>query len=211
MGYTHYWYRLLAMDEQKFEKFAKDCSKIVDYCINDLEIAIDGCSKYGEKAHFSNKEVWFNGSDNQEPGKWTTPESISIPWPSDKASLLEESKSSLANKTSGNWYAGTLLRQRTAPINNLTGKGEGSYETFAIERDISGRNFLQEDRETKGLFFECCKTAYRPYDLTVTACLIALKHHFPECTISSDGGDKDWLDGQFLCNNILGYGLDFKL
>ncbi|MDB5088476.1 MAG: hypothetical protein JWR09_2470 [Mucilaginibacter sp.] len=63
----------------------------------------------------------------------------------------------------------------------------------------------------RNLFFYSCKTGYRPYDLTLTAVLIALKHHFPVCEVSSDGEEKDWLDGRILCNNILGYGLNTEI
>jgi hypothetical protein len=78
-----------------------------------------------------------------------------------------------------------------------------------IERVVIPREWERPDEN--GRFFSFCKTAYRPYDLIVTAVLIGFKHHFPEAFVTSDGTDKDWLDGKILCNNVLGYGLDFTL
>lgn len=81
----------------------------------------------------------------------------------------------------------------------FNGSGDGSYEGVCIE---------QEQTEAA---FDFCKTALRPYDVAVTAVLIALKHHFPECKITSDGDNNDWDEGRRLCNDLLGYGLNFKL
>lgn len=157
----------------------------------------------------ANEEVvWFNGSDKQPKGKWTTNENITIPWPSPSASLKPDKEMAWDKKTDGQWFAGTLVSQRVAPIDNLTGFGSGSYETFSIE--LNEKSDITDDENTD-LIFNCCKTAYRPYDLAVTAVLIAFKHYFPESKISSDGEAKDWLDAQFLCNNLLGYGMDFQL
>lgn len=211
MGYTHYAYRPKTMDRERFAAWSANCNKIVDYCREELEIDIDGCGRFGEEPHFSEDYVWFNGSDKQRPGKWTTEENICIPWPSAEASLTPAEESPFATKTAGYWYAGTSLAQRVAPIDDVTGKGLGSYETFAIKRVYDTSGYYSTDDENPELVFEFCKTAYRPYDVAVTACLIALKHHFPECIIASDGEDKDWLDGQFLCQRLFGYGLDFKL
>lgn len=152
--------------------------------------------------------VFFNGSEEQPPGVWTTDENIIIPWPSGTASLHGENPDPSADKTDGVWFAGNLVSQRVAPLDNNTGKGSGSYESVCIDRIHKP---MAWEKPKDGLYFSFCKTAYRPYDLTVTAVLIALKHHFPECRIHSDGEEKDWLDGKFLCNRLLGYGIDFYL
>ncbi len=86
--------------------------------------------------------------------------------------------------------------------------GSGSYDAVYIPR-LREKQSWEEERN--GLLGDFCKTAYRPYDIVVTAVLISLLHHFPVCTIGSDGFQKDWQDGAILCNNILGYGLDFSL
>jgi len=53
--------------------------------------------------------------------------------------------------------------------------------------------------------FTFCKTAAKPYDLAVTACLLIYKHHSPDTMIlSSDGDDEDWVDAKKLVWDILG-------
>lgn len=56
---------------------------------------------------------------------------------------------------------------------NGVGRDEG-HESFVISRD-----------NVKSLDF--CKTARKPYDEVVTACLIALAHRFPRFDVTSDG------------------------
>lgn len=212
MGYTHYWYRPEKLDSQKFKQFANDCKKIFDYCQNEMGIKLaDSLGNIGTNPMATKDSIQFNGSDEQPSGIWTTDEQISIPWPSSEASLVDEVADPIGKKTNGYWFAGNLVSQRVAPLDNSTGKGSGSYESVVIDRNYEIRDYQKNDPPKDGLYFECCKTAYRPYDLTVTAVLIALKHYFPECRISSDGEEKDWLDGKFLCNNLLGYGLDFNI
>jgi hypothetical protein len=136
---------------------------------------------------------------------WTTYEEVVVPWPTPAASILDAK-----DPVAGNWgLGGTLVTKRIAPCENLATVARGSYEPVYIGR-CSAKGALQLDIE-KDLFFRSCKTAYRPYDLTVTAVLIALKHHFPVSKICSDGEEKDWLDGRILCNNILGYGLNTEI
>jgi hypothetical protein len=211
MGYTHYWYRPQNLNKETFLKFSADCKKIFDFCENEMGIKLaDGVSNLDSKPEADDKTVCFNGSEDQPAGVWTTTEEIMIPWPSEMASLSEVNADPCANKTDGEWYAGTSVSQRVAPIKNNTGKGSGSYETVMIECDMTLPEWKKADKET-GLFFDCCKTAYRPYDLAVTAVLISFKHYFPEVVIASDGEEKDWLDGKFLCRRILGYGMDFYI
>lgn len=213
MGYTHYWRRPKTLNPVQFKAFSADCKKIFDYCQNELGIKLaNSCGEIGTEPEAKDTFIAFNGSDEQPSGLWTTSEHVSIPWPSSKASLVDEIADPSGKKTSGNWFAGTLVSQRVAPLDNMSGKGSGSYESVYIERSLKFEdNRYKPEPDKNGNYFECCKTAYRPYDLAVTAVLIALKHYFPECTISSDGEDKDWLDGQFLCNNLLGYGMDFNI
>lgn len=203
MGYTHYFYTPKTLNKKTFALLAKDVKKIIDYCNNDLGIAIDGQNE--KDVVLTSDLILFNGSQQQPKGVWTTNEQISIPWPSSTASLTEPSHDPIAEKTEGTWFAGDILSQRVAPTYEDNPEfADGSYETFYINR-------TNKDAKKGELYFNCCKTAYRPYDLAVTAVLIALKHHFPKCKVSTDGEEKDWLDGKILCNNILGYGMDFNI
>ena len=53
--------------------------------------------------------------------------------------------------------------------------------------------------------FEFCKTAHKPYDLMVCACLIAYNFHSSETIdISSDGGWDDWQYAMEFVRRVLG-------
>jgi hypothetical protein len=69
----------------------------------------------------------------------------------------------------------------------FNGLGDDSHETFL---------FTREDN----LGFNFCKTAHKPYDAVVTACLIALGRAYGEnVSIASDGNwDNEWVAGQHL-------------
>lgn len=63
---------------------------------------------------------------------------------------------------------------------SFNGVGENAHETFHLEKDGKGWSF--------------CKTAFKPYDLAVTATLTYLSsvHGF---SVASDGEPSDWKDG----------------
>lgn len=218
MGYTHYWRRPEKIPANKMEAIATDCKKVADYLQQEMGILLaDGLGTPGTSPEFSMKNIRFNGSDAQPKGVWTTDEPISIPWPAPMASLMEISADPIAPKTDGQWFAGDLVSQRVAPLGN-NGLGSGSYETFSFERIMEVAEYEREgdkkkkkDDPEKGLFFDCCKTAYRPYDLMITAALIIIKHHIPKVIVSTDGEEKDWLDARILCHNLLGYGFEEKV
>lgn len=60
---------------------------------------------------------------------------------------------------------------------------ELAHETFSLTREYVDA-------------FAFCKTARKPYDLMVKACLILYKYFFPYVTISSDGDEEDWMDAK---------------
>lgn len=79
----------------------------------------------------------------------------------------------------------------TDEVVRFNGLGENSHETFSWSADASGFNF--------------CKTAYKPYDAVVTACLIHLKDIYGEAvSIGSDGDWSEWSDGARLYRNATG-------
>jgi hypothetical protein len=74
----------------------------------------------------------------------------------------------------------------------LNGNGPNlDHETFAINRviDSDAWNF--------------CKTARKPYDVVVTACLIVLAHDYG-FEVSSDGDVEEWEAGEKLVAQALG-------
>ena len=94
----------------------------------------------------------------------------------------------------------------------FNGKGDNGHETFYIPVFLKKPDYQRKFSQPKNEVFAFCKTAYKPYDLNVTACLIVFKHHFGECfLISSDGESTDWDKAREVCQKILGWGKDFIL
>lgn len=83
---------------------------------------------------------------------------------------------------------------------NGAGYEDADHETFII-------NKINNDE------FEFCKTARKPYDLMVQACLIVYHHHSPDTIdVGSDGDNDDWKAAKKFVRETLGYGstLDFE-
>jgi len=62
-----------------------------------------------------------------------------------------------------------------------------------------------------GLFFDFCKTAFKPYDLAVQVCLVIAAHHLDAFTVTSDGSMDEWQDAIAVCQEVLGYGRALEL
>ena len=63
-----------------------------------------------------------------------------------------------------------------------------------------------------GKYFACTKTAFKPYDLAVTVCLVIAKQHLGnQIVIHSDGDMENWHEAMQLCHHFLGYGKGFSL
>jgi len=71
---------------------------------------------------------------------------------------------------------------------NFNGINDDAHETFYVKVNDSGFNF--------------CKTARKPYDKVVTACLILLKHYFNFIEVSSDGDLDEWKYGIELFKSV---------
>lgn len=80
----------------------------------------------------------------------------------------------------------------------VNGKGDLAHEDFILREHFN----QNED-------FEFCKTARKPYDLVVVACLIILQSHLKgSVVVSSDGSESDWTDGQKLAESVVKRKLD---
>ncbi|MEM9109392.1 MAG: hypothetical protein AAGC72_05160 [Planctomycetota bacterium] len=77
-------------------------------------------------------------------------------------------------------------------------------ETFYVPRQMEAEAHRTVDEH--GRVFEFCKTGRKPYDLLVTAALIALKHHIPYVRVLSDGDAAEWEEGIALTRRVLNYG-----
>ncbi|HZQ54076.1 MAG TPA: DUF4351 domain-containing protein [Bryobacteraceae bacterium] len=82
--------------------------------------------------------------------------------------------------------------------------------TFATKRRCDGQccheDFLLGKYEPGR-----CKTAFKPYDVAVTAALLIAKHHYGAgIKITSCGSDMQWWDARLICQRVLGYGNSFR-
>lgn len=86
--------------------------------------------------------------------------------------------------------------------------GTGDPEVGPEEVAFNGRD--EQGHESfifpGGTGFNFTKTASKPYDKVVVACLLAARAHIPEdvLEISSDGDWKDWEEGRELYNQVTG-------
>ncbi len=194
MGYTHYWRRTKEIDLPVMKKIVDDFTKIVIAISPYVDLA-DGNGE--NTAIVSYNEIRFNGNSKCGHPK----EDLGITWPSDDAGGINNPyKEDVRN---GNWFAGELLQKRCCG-------GDCSHETMLFER-IKTLQDWNKPNEQK-LYYNFCKTAFKPYDIAVIALLIIAKHYLNDkIVVSSDGTDNQWFDGKLLCQQTLEYGLEFKL
>ena len=90
------------------------------------------------------------------------------------------------------------LRPDTVIFN---GQGdEDSYETFLFEPYGNRPSPSEEGKD-----FAFCKTACKPYDIVVVACLaVAAENLGAGIEVSSDGNRSDWVEGVALASRVLG-------
>jgi len=67
------------------------------------------------------------------------------------------------------------------------------HETFSIYRKNYGENACS-----------FCKTARKPYDLMVTACLLLYKYYFNSASITTDGTEDDWSEAYKFIASVFG-------
>jgi hypothetical protein len=236
VGYTHYWKRVEKFEKEQFEKVVKDFKEIMKHLSPFVPLA-DGCGE--GKAVINNKRIWFNGvrncghTDRNLGITWPENDASGIAFITERyteiptetlLTVLCGQKEDLAvndSDVSGTWFAGLKLRQRSCG-------GDCSHETFNLPLKLEKGDWrkpigeishydqygkpVYNDKKEVGLYFEFCKTAYKPYDLAVIICLIIARHHLKEeIIVSSDGTVDQWKDGMLICQKILGYGLDFTL
>ncbi|MHC4616437.1 MAG: hypothetical protein ACYTEQ_01655 [Planctomycetota bacterium] len=196
MGYTHYWYmKKGVINKPTWKLICADVRKVLDVCTKNGIMLADG---FGENEPVvDDTHIWLNGSQSCGHARDS---SIVIPWPSDTAGGVAGRGEDVK---AGHWPAGVSLEKRACD-------GDCSYETFRIPRKAEHDEYTNDI--SKPWVFSFCKTAYRPYDIAVTACLVVLKHHLKDrIVVKSDGEHKDWFDGMVVCAMHLGYGINFKL
>ena len=194
MGFTHYWYREKEIELSTMKQIVDDFTKVVKVMQPYVDLA-DGLGR-GTPVISYNK-ICFNGRNNCGHPRGE----LGIAWPSDDAGGVATAYKE--NVEAGDWFAGALLQKRSCG-------GRCSHETMMFERIMTLRSW--DTPKDNGLYFMFCKTAFKPYDLAVISLLIIAKHYLKEnVKVCSDGTDEQWFDGKMLCQQELGYGLDFQL
>lgn len=85
----------------------------------------------------------------------------------------------------------------------INGKGDEMHEDF-IMREHFKQNFEDHTNPLVRSGWNFCKTARKPYDIVVTACLIVLEYRLPgNFSADSDGYTDDWAEGLELAQRIL--------
>lgn len=175
--------------------------------LDGVGIHLKGWDGNGEPS-INASEIVFNGDANCGHAKID----LGIAWPAPGAGGVATIAVAGAGAISagsaiqpGTWFAGALLSHRMCG-------GDCSHESFILERIFKPESW---EKPKAGTFFAFCKTAYKPYDLAVTACLVIAKHHLGDLiTVHSDGDTPDWADARQICETVLGYGnevvLDFE-
>jgi hypothetical protein len=193
MGYTHHWERLRILPRPPFIAAIEDCRRLCDA----LQIPLGDANGEGLPT-FTAEEICFNG--HVDSGRLTSlQQAAGLIWPGQRAhgvAVVGESDAIV-----GAWAAGPAASARVLGPN-----GDGSYETFCLERVRRPR--YAGERATNGWWYSFCKTNYRPYDLCVQGCLIVLSHRLnhDHLRVFSDGTSRDWNDAR---QHVLGYGIDW--
>lgn len=194
MGYTHYWRRPTTIPTTAFRAIRHDLSRLLPV-LTGLGITLRGPPGDGE-VELTGEVIAFNGDRTcGHPQR-----DLGITWPSVRASgvaLLEDTG------PSGTWCGGAELCLRTCD-------GDCSHERLWFPRVLEVSSWMTPDGH--GRFLACCKTAFKPYDVAVTAFLVIAWHHLgPQLAVTSDGEMQHWQDATRLCDAVLGYGRQFRL
>lgn len=190
MGYTHYWRRPLQINPATFEAIKNDFEKLLPVF---EEKGIKLGDAFGQNTPIvTDTQIRFNGLENcgHPPNS-----KISIPWPAQGARGI----GSNATAVDGGWLAGATLLHRAC-------NGDCSYESVIFDRDEEAQSW--QEPEDGDLYFNFCKTAFRPYDVAVTCFLLIAIHHMGNrIKVSTDGDFDGWADAMQICYAYLGYKL----
>ena len=227
MGYTHYYYVEKEFNKEQFSKVATDFKKMIMPLKHLGVVLADGLGE--NYPTISPTEITFNGLAKCGHTK----RDLGITWPSSTASGISKNSvdQQLVELVSGSWFVGAKLETRVCG-------GNCSYETFSLDQKLEtvitrydkSTYELEPEKELKrytnqdetqdendednivGKYFQFTKTAYKPYDLAVTACLVIAKHHLGEqIVVRSDDNMENWHEAMQLCHYFLGYGRGFCL
>jgi hypothetical protein len=226
MGYTHYYWQEGTIEYDIFRKIKDDFERMLP-TLEHLGVKLGNA--FGEgKPDIDTREIRFNGLSNCGH----TERDLGITWPAPKAKGVVQGATvggKLQEIVKGTWFAGAQLETRVCG-------GDCSHETFSLEQNMvvktvyadgtvhdneptgkvnyigAGGQEVLNPKNQIGKYFNCTKTAYKPYDLAVNVVLIIAKHYLGDkIIVRSDGEIENWEEGMQLVQHFLGYGEDFKL
>lgn len=173
MGYTHYWYRPVKVDHD-----VETWKQFIDGCKELYKNMPEHSHSSGDYA--SGEPLFLSGCYKYEKPQFTVSHVVF----NGSNGLKRIKRYSHCDKGCKHieW---TDAKSENESLNDL------GHETFFLTR----KAWKQENhRAQDNALFAFCKTARKPYDLMVQACLILYKHYFPCVTISSDGNMDEWLE-----------------
>ena len=226
MGYSHYFYVSEEYDTELFDKVVSDFKRMLQP-LKHYDVELAGVNGEGD-ATITSTQIAFNGKVNCGHEE----RQLGITWPSKNAAGVfhNDVKSDEKSVIAGSWFGGAQLSQRACGGDcshegfsisqkfeteltrydgtTYTKTSEGERQTF---QNAEGK-YAKNESQIVGKYFDCVKTAYKPYDLAVNICLIIAKHYFGDnIVVKSDGEINNWEEAMALCDYFLGYGNDFKL
>ncbi|MEN6549921.1 MAG: hypothetical protein ABFE07_28090 [Armatimonadia bacterium] len=199
MGYSHYFDRPKVLPKAAFAAIRQDFAKLLPE-LERIGLKLAGPLGKGP-VEVGDDGIWFNGA--HDCGHLSNQDLV-IPWPSAKAGGIAKYNE---NAIDGTWFAGASVEKRCC-------NGDCSYESFCFPvRLKKGEDYYRDPQaKDRGLVFQFCKTAFRPYDLAVICFLIIAKRHLKtKLRVASDGEDGHWADGRLFCQMHLGYGEEYHL
>lgn len=171
MGYTHYWYRPVKTnhDEETWKQFITDCKELYK---NMPEHSHSSGDYAGEEPLF------LSGCFKYEKPKFTMSHVVF-----NGSNGLKRIKTYSHCDKGCRHVEWSDAKSENESLNDL------GHETFSLTRKAWKQ---KNHKEQEDKLFSFCKTARKPYDLMVQACLILYKHYFPYVEIHSDGNMNEW-------------------
>jgi hypothetical protein len=189
MGYTHYWHRPGVINQEKFHRIRVDFERLI-LPLADAGVELAGC--YGDgPPEITDELIIFNGlNDCGHPDD----EEIVVPYPSEDAEGIGPSSTAVDQDSNG------LI----VHIKHRCCNGRCSYEPFSFPMFLPMEGRFPDNA---GLYVQGTKTAFRPYDIAVTAALLVAKKYLKnDLVVHTNGGDCQWADARRICQSTLGFG-----
>ena len=193
MGYTHYYYVSSYYKQEVWDALLKDIKKLLElpiplsYTSNYYGGTIKRNDGYRLLGDLINSEKVIDGNQGH--------------YKMNETEISFNGIGELAHEQ-------FKLYQRMPP--EVFERHEEFAKRFSVPSGV-GATTADRVRETgvRGMhhpYFECTKTARKPYDIVVQCCLILAKKHLgKEIAVSSDGGEDEWTEAIRIIEKNFGY------